>query len=91
MLTMTDDEFKLTVASKDAFDEAERARSLWQPYNSAHEGYGVIAEEFRELEQHVFAKQGERDLAAMRKEAIQLAACALRFATEVCNEQVGRR
>jgi hypothetical protein len=75
----------------DAHDEARRARAKWSTLNSAHEGYGVLVEEFRELEQHVFATQGERDLAAMRKEAIQVAAVALRIASEVCNEQVGRR
>ncbi len=75
----------------DAHDEAVRARAKWSTLNSAHEGYGVLAEEFRELERHVFTKQGDRDLAAMRTEAIQIAATALRIAAEVCNEQVGRR
>lgn len=78
-------------ATIDAHDEARRARSKYPTLNSAHEGYGVLVEEFRELEQHVFAKQDERDLAAMRTEAIQVATTALQIAAEVCNEQVGRR
>jgi hypothetical protein len=81
----------LMLAIIDAHDEALRARTKWSTLNSAHEGYGVLAEEFRELERHVFTKQGDRDLAAMRTEAIQIAATALRIAAEVCNEQVGRR
>jgi hypothetical protein len=75
----------------DAHDEARRARTKYPTLHSAHEGYGILVEEFRELEQHVFAKQGERDLAAMRTEAIRVAATALRIAAEVCNDQVGRR
>lgn len=75
----------------DAHDEALRARAKWSTLNSAHEGYGVLTQELRELERHVFTKQGDRDLAAMRTEAIQIAATALRIAAEVCNEQVGRR
>ena len=60
-------------------------------WNSAHEGYGKIKEELRELEEHVFTKEANRDIAAMRKEAIQLASTALRFAIEICNEERGRR
>src|SRR5262249_42422035 len=52
----------------DAHDEAVRARAKWSTLNSPHEGYGVLAEKFRKLERHVFIKQGDRDLAAMRTE-----------------------
>ena len=54
-------------------------------------GLGVLAEEFAELIEQVFTKQENRDLAAMRKEAIQVAAVALRFAAELCDEERGRR
>lgn len=59
--------------------------------NSAHEGYGVMLEEFEELKAHVFTNQKRRDLDAMRKEAIQVAAMAMRFAADICNEERGRR
>lgn len=72
-------------------DELFAARLNWPEFNSAHEGFGVLREEYKELDTHVLTNQKRRDLPAMRKEAIQLAAMAMRFAIEVCNEQVGRR
>ena len=79
------------LAVQDVCDELDAATSTWPPMNSAHEGYGVMAEEWTELEKWVFTSQKKRDLKEMRYEAIQLAAMAIRFAAEVCNEDVGRR
>ena len=59
-------------------EELERA-SKWPPFNSAHEGYGVLLEEMDELKAHVWMKQKNRDLAAMRAGAIQVAAMAIKF------------
>jgi hypothetical protein len=60
--------------------QAELQRALvWPPFNSAHEGYAVLAEEVDELWQHVKVNQKKRDLVAMRAEAIQVAAMALKF------------
>lgn len=53
-------------------------------FNSAHEGYSVILEELDELKAHVWANQKARDWDAMQKEAIQVAAMAMRFAIDVC-------
>lgn len=78
-------------ASEEAFNEASKAMDAWPPMNSAHEGYGVLLEEVDELWAHVKTKQKNRDLSAMRKEAIQVAAMALRFAVEICNEERGRK
>lgn len=72
-------------AARDATVEAIGAAAKWPPFNSAHEGYGVLMEEVRELEQHVFTNQKRRDSAAMRAEAIQVAAMALRFVADVCD------
>lgn len=74
----------------DALAEAGRASVLWPPFNSAHEGFAVLLEEVDELKAHVWMKQSRRDLEAMRAEAIQVAAMALRFAAEVCTEERGR-
>lgn len=71
--------------------ELETATKNWPPFNSAHEGYAVLAEEVDELWQHVKTNQKRRDLVLMRKEAIQVAAMALRFALEVSDEERGRK
>lgn len=71
--------------------ELESARAAWPPYNSAHEGLGVLMEEVNELQQHVFTNQKKRDIQAMRKECIQVAAVALRFLVDIANEERGRR
>ena len=71
--------------------EVETAQQNWPPFNSAHEAYGVLAEEVDELWEHVKTNQKRRDLPAMKKEAIQVAAMAIRFAIEVCSEEVGRK
>jgi len=75
----------------DAEQELHTARANWPAFNSAHEGYAVLLEELDELWEHVKCNQKRRDIAAMRKEAIQVAAMALRFAIEVCNEGRGRK
>ena len=69
-------------------DEVERSQ-VWPALNSAHEGYAVLLEEVDELWDHVKTKR--RDISAMRKEAIQVAAVAVRFALEICREDIGRR
>lgn len=71
-------------------DEVESATSKWPPMNSAHEGYGVMLEEFDELWNHVKTNQKKRDLEAMRAEAIQVAAMAVRFVLDVVDGGRGR-
>jgi hypothetical protein len=74
-----------------AAEELEKAQTNWPPFNSAHEGLAVLLEEVDELKAHVWTNQKKRDLEAMYKEAIQVAAMAMRFAQEVCNEERGRK
>lgn len=78
-------------ATQDAWQEGYTAMQNWPAFNSAHEGFAVLKEEVDELWEHVKTNQKKRDIQAMRKEAIQVAAMALRFATEVCNEKTGRK
>lgn len=61
------------------------AVSKFPAMNSAHEGYAVIAEELDELWEHVRGKQGSRNKDGMRKEAIQVAAMAIRFVLDICD------
>ena len=68
--------------------EAARAQDRFGDFASAHEAYGVLAEEVAELFEAVRMKQGERPPAgpcrqeAIRQEAIQVAAVALRLAEQ---------
>lgn len=90
---LSDDQLiaSMTEVSHEVRVELVKAISNWPPFNSAHEGYGVLAEEFDELWAHVKTNQKRRDIQAMRKEAIQVAAMAMRFALEVCDETNGRK
>ena len=63
--------------------ELIHARHAFPSFASAHEGYAVILEELDELWDEVRKNQKVRDGAAMRKEALQVATMALRFALDV--------
>lgn len=71
--------------------EVLAAMNKFPPFNSAHEGYSVLDEERDELWEHVRGKQGGRDIEAMRKEAVQVAAMALRFIHDVCDNDRGQK
>lgn len=59
--------------------ELLRAIAKFPPFNSAHEGYAVLAEEVDELWDDV-----KRDFAqGQRAEAVQVAAMAVRFVTDL--------
>lgn len=98
-------------AVEDAYLEVRRAKSIHgpEPFHSTHEGYAVLLEEVRELEDEVFfGKKRAKNIALnihegyylgagitieqktatlhkekLREEAIQVAAMALRFASEL--------
>lgn len=88
---MTSKEEQLCRAAEDIFKEAGRASSRWPAFNTAHEGYAILLEEVDELWEHVKVKQGKRDVAAMRAEAVQVAAMALRFILDVCDSERGQK
>src|SRR4051812_32121835 len=73
---------------KQAFSEVEAelesAVRQFGPIKSLHEAYGVLAEEFREFEEHVFMNARKRDLIKTRAELMQLGAMAIRTMMDCC-------
>ena len=64
-------------------EELKRALTKFpRSQNSPHEGYAVLLEEVDELWDHVKADTGRSPEA--RKEAVQVAAMAMRYVLEVC-------
>ena len=63
---------------RDVANEVTDATLKHKPYNSAHEAYGVLMEEVEEFFDEVKLKRELRNKANMRKELLQVAACAIR-------------
>lgn len=66
-------------------DEYRYATKKYHPFYSAHDGLGIIEEEYEEFKKEVFRKR--RDYPELRKEAIQLATMALRFVKDICDDR----
>lgn len=73
-------------AFEDVLTEYCRAREDYPPMASAHEGFAVLLEEVDELWEQVRIKQKNHDHKSMRKEAKQIAAMAIRFMIDVCQD-----
>ena len=61
-------------------------------FNSFHEGYAVILEELEELKDEVFKKSTKearviQGKAALRAEAVQVAAMSIRFIVDLTDER----
>ena len=75
---------KVSQAVNEVYAELQRARSLYGPFASPHEGYAVIKEELDELWEII---RGHGRLpGSLREEATQVAAMALRFMLDVTGE-----
>ena len=74
----------VTLATEAIEKECFRACTLYPKFHSAHEGYAVLLEEVEELWDEVKKSPKKRDAALLRAEAIQVAAMALRFLIDVC-------
>lgn len=66
--------------------ESTQAMEDYPAFHSAHEGYAVILEELDELWDEVRQPKIHRSNKQMRSEAIQVAAMALRFVVDICEE-----
>ena len=64
-------------------EELKMATIKFGSFASPHEGLSIILEEFEELKQEVFKNTDSHNIQAMRKEAVQVAAMALRFIVDV--------
>lgn len=64
--------------------ELDTATRKFGPFHSPHEGLSIIEEEFEELKAEVFQPSHVRSTDAMKKEATQLAAMAIRFLIDLC-------
>ncbi len=79
---------KLDDAIKMVMDEYSSATEKNPPFNSSHEGFAVLLEEVDELWDAVKMKQSNKDRnRCMEKEAIQVAAMALRFLVDVIENE----
>jgi len=73
----------LTDVLQDVGDEVDAAFKAHSNMNSLHEAYAVILEELIEFQQEVFKRRSKRDIQALRKEAIQIAAMSIRAIIDV--------
>jgi len=73
------------IAVNECTAELSRAMGIHGTMRGMHEGYAVILEELDELWDEI--KKRKPNMQEVRKEAIQVAAMAMRFVAEVCGEQ----
>lgn len=71
-------------------EELAKATAANGAFASAHEGYAIMLEEMDELKGEVWKNNRKRDYGAMRSEAIQVAAMAIRFLVDIAIPEVSR-
>ena len=64
-----------------------RAEESYAPFNSAHEAYAALLEQMDALKAHVWTKESARDIDAMTSKAKHVAATAVRFLRDVCEDE----
>lgn len=77
-------------ACAEAERELRRAIMLFGPFKNGHEGWAVIREEVDELWDEVKNNKREDHAIRQRKEAIQIAAMALRFVVDLGDKKSTR-
>ena len=76
-------EQRLEACVVEVIRELRRAMTLFGPFKNGHEGWAVIREEVDELWDAIKTNKAADHVARQRKEAIQVAAMALRFVVEL--------
>lgn len=61
-----------------------RANVRYRCFHSPHEGLAILLEEVHELQAEVFTSARLRSEQRMKKDAVRVAAMALRFLTDLC-------
>ena len=74
---------QMGLAVHEVVQEAQAALGNYGPQMSTLEGFAIILKQVDDLRAQVFTKAEFRDHAAMRREAKQVAASALRFMVDV--------
>jgi len=80
------DKVNLYRALADVEEELKRAAELFPAMQSAREGWAVIWEELDELWEEVRDNKTPNQKDRLRKEAVQVAAMAIRFMVDVCQD-----
>ena len=82
----TKEELKETQMIVRVIEEYSKAAEKFPKFKSPHEGYAIIKEELDELWDEVKKQHDLRTNKQMYKEAKQVAAMALRFMIDLCEE-----
>ena len=87
MNNYTKSSLKLSVIA-DRDNEFKRATSIYPKFNSRHEGLAILEEELHELRMEVYKNHVKTPEAriSQRKEAVQVAAMAMRFIYDCCDD-----
>ena len=70
----------------EALNELDRVSALFSAFKSPHKGFAVLLEEVDELWAEVKRSPTTQNMKQMRTEAVQVAAMALRFIRDCCDE-----
>lgn len=74
---------------KDVVREYNNASAIYPAFNTGHEGFAILLEEVDELWEAVRLKQSNPERPyKMKREAIQVAAMAIRFLHDVCGDDL---
>lgn len=72
------------------YQETSFAFNKFPPFNGAHEGYAIILEEMDELWEEIKNNKSDESRERQRKEAIQVAAMAIRFVHDISDRNKHR-